>query len=348
MLAPPWVPIPPPAYGGIELVVGLLGEGLARRGHEVVLVAAPGSRVEGVRIVAPLPALPPQIGSGGFELSHILGGLGELAECDVVVDHSGPLASVLLSHQAPPVMHVVHGPLDARSSGIYAEACAHAPNLRLAALSQAQRRLAPGLPYAGVCGNGVDVAAIPFRATSDGYLAFLGRMSPEKGADAAIAIARAARLPLRIAAKCREPEEIAYFERVVEPHLGPDVEWLGEIGPEQKYALLGGASALVFPIDWPEPFGMVMVEAMACGTPVLATRRGSVPEVVRDGVTGFVRDEPDQLVAAVERLADISRVRCRAHVERNFSAEAMTLSYERLLVPMASASLNGHRRLSLV
>jgi glycosyltransferase involved in cell wall biosynthesis len=155
-------------------------------------------------------------------------------------------------------------------------------------------------------------------------------MSPEKGAAEAIEVARAAGVPLRMAAKCREPEEREYFEREVRPRLGPDVEWLGELDGPRKHALLAGARALVFPIDWSEPFGMVMVEAMACGTPVIATRRGSVPEVVEEGVTGFVRDDLRGLVEAVGRLDGFDRLRCRRTVAERFSLERMIASYERL------------------
>jgi glycosyltransferase involved in cell wall biosynthesis len=191
-----------------------------------------------------------------------------------------------------------------------------------------------------VCHNGLALDSAPFRAQPDGYLAFLGRMSPEKGPADAIRIARRAGLPLLIGAKCREPAEHAYFAQHVAPALGPDVVWLGELNAAEKYDLLAGARALLFPIAWPEPFGMVMIEAMACGTPVLATARGSVPEVVADGVTGFVRSTPDELVEAVARIGEIDRRACRRRVAELFSAEAMTAGYERL----ARSELPARRR----
>jgi glycosyltransferase involved in cell wall biosynthesis len=156
-------------------------------------------------------------------------------------------------------------------------------------------------------------------------------MSPDKGPAEAIRIARRAGLPLMIAAKCREPAEHAYFAEHVEPQLGPDVLWLGELNAAKKFELLAGARALVFPISWPEPFGMVMIEAMACGTPVLATSHGSVPEVVADGVTGFVRSTADELVETVARLSVIDRRACRRRVAELFSADAMTAGYEDLV-----------------
>jgi glycosyltransferase involved in cell wall biosynthesis len=330
LLAPPWVPVPPPSYGGIEQVVATLASGLAARGHEVVLVAAPGSHLPGVRTAIPLRRLPGMIGDAACEWRHVLAAGDALEGCDVVIDHSGPLGALLTCGTGATALHVTHGPLDASSTEIYAGIARQAPDLRLVAISAAQRASAPGLPFAGVCHNGIAVDEVPFRARDDGYLAFLGRMCPEKGPAEAIRIARAAGRRLLIGAKCREPAEHAYFEEHVAPELGPDVVWLGELDAARKYELLGGAAALLFPIDWPEPFGMVMIEAMACGTPVLATARGSVPEVVADGVTGFVRDRAEALVEAVGRIAEIDRHACRRRVAERFSGDAMTDGYLRL------------------
>ena len=331
LLAPPWVPIPPPSYGGIEQVVATLAEGLVERGHEVVLVAAPGSAVEGVTVVSPLEAIPDVIGESAADWRHALAGVDALADVDVVIDHSGPLGALLTSRLPAAALHVTHGPLDLVPTEIYAGIARHSPRLRLVAISEAQRAMAPELPFAGVCHNGLALDAATFRERPEGYLAFLGRMSPEKGPADAIRIARQAGLPLLIGAKCREEAEHAYFAEHVEPFIGPDVVWLGELTATEKYELLGGARALLFPIAWPEPFGMVMIEAMACGTPVLATARGSVPEVVADGVTGFVRDTPDELIETVGRIGEIDRRACRRRVAERFSADAMTAGYERLV-----------------
>jgi len=339
LLAPPWVPVPPPSYGGIEQVVATLAAGLVERGHEVVLVAAPGSEIDGVELVSPLASLPGIIGEPASDWRHALAGLDALAGVDIVIDHSGPLGALLTSRLPVPGLHVTHGPLDFIPLEIYEGIARHFPRLRLVAISEAQRTMAPSLPFAGVCHNGLDLDGVPFRAEPSGYLAFLGRMSPEKGPADAIGIARAAGLPLLIGAKCREPAEHEYFARHVAPALGPDVVWLGELDAAGKYALLTGARALLFPIDWPEPFGMVMIEAMACGTPVLATARGSVPEVVADGVTGFVRPTPGELVECVARLPEIDPSTCRRWVADRFSADVMTARYEQL----AHAELRGIR-----
>ena len=345
LLAPPWIPVPPPAYGGIEQVVDLKARCLVDAGHEVTLVAAPGSQVAGVELVSPLHRLPDHIGLAADEHLHVLPALAALAETDVVIDHSGLLGALVTSKGRVPAAHVVHSPLGGVANQVYAALARHSPRLRLIAISAAQRSLAPGLPFAGVCHNGIDATSVPFRAQAGDYLAFLGRMSPDKGAAEAIAIARRAGLPIRIAAKCREPAELEYFADYVEPELGPDVEWLGELPPEQKFELLAGARALVFPISWSEPFGMVMIEAMACGTPVLATPRGSVPEVVADGRTGFVREDVDGLARAVARLDEIDREACRRHVIDRFSGEAMADAYEQIIENML-AEQGARRRLA--
>ncbi|MGH3778003.1 MAG: glycosyltransferase [Pseudonocardiaceae bacterium] len=334
LLAPPWIPIPPPAYGVIERVVALQAAGLAAAGHDVTLVAAPGSAVRGVRVVSPLDGLPAQIGMATDEWRHVLGGLDALSDVDAVIDHSGPLGALLSAQSPVPALHVVHGSLETELLGIYDGLVARAPRLRLIAISRSQRKAAPHLPFAGVCHNAVDVEEVPFRASSEGYLAFLGRMAPEKGAAEAIALARDAGLPLLIAAKCREPAEQAYFERAVKPHLGPDVVFLGELGREATYDFLSRAAALLFPICWREPFGMVLVEAMACGTPVLATNRGAVSEIVRDGVTGFVRDTTAELAGVIGRIGEIDRAACRNHVAEFFSSAALVRGYAKLLAPM--------------
>ncbi|MDQ2881202.1 MAG: glycosyltransferase [Actinomycetota bacterium] len=336
LLAPPWIPVPPPDYGGIERVVALQAAGLAAAGHDVTLVAAPGSAIRGVRVVSPLDALPAQIGMATEEWRHVLGGLDALADVDVdtVIDHSGPLGALLSAQGPVPALHVVHGSMDGELLGLYNGLVARAPQLRLVAISRSQRQAAPHLPFAGVCYNAVDVKEVPFRASSEGYLAFLGRMAPEDGAADAIALARQAGLPLLIAAECCEPVEKAYFERAVAPHLGPDVVFLGELGREATHDFLSRAAAVLSPISWRESFGMVLVAAMACGTPVLATNRGAVSEIVRDGVTGFVRETTAELAVVIGRIGEIDRATCRSHVAEHFSSAALVRSYAKLLAPM--------------
>jgi glycosyltransferase involved in cell wall biosynthesis len=344
VVAPPWIPVPAPAYGGIEAVVaGTAGE-LARRGHDVALAAAPGSDVPGARTMTPLPALPEQIGLSADEWGHLVPTLALFADREVVIDHSGPLGALLMGQAGPPALHVVHGPLGDAERAVYRAVCHAAPRLRLVAISRSQRGAGPGLPWAGVAHNGLDLDALPAGEGNGGYLAFLGRMTPDKGVAEAISVAREAGMPLRIAAKCREPAELEYFEREVEPLLGDDVAWLGEVDEAGKIALLADAAALVFPIRWPEPFGMVMIESMAVGTPVLATRWGSVAEVVRHGVTGIVRERPEELARDVPRALELDREACREHVARNFSLARMTDRHERLLAAACAAGAERRRR----
>lgn len=309
----------------------MLCDRLAARGHEIVLVAAPGSDPRDVETIAPLASVPAEMGVGHHELLHALAGLERIGDCDVILEHSGALGALLACGAGVPVLHVLHGPLDGDARALYALVCRRAPQLRLVTISRAQAATAPELPVLGVAYNGIDVERVPYGDHPGEDLAFLGRMAPEKGATAAIAIARRAGRRLRIAAKCREPAEREYFDRAVAPLLGPGVEWLGELGTADKFALLRDSAALVFPIDWSEPFGMVMIEAMASGTPVLATPRGSVPEVVESGVTGLVSDDHERLADAAADARRFDRAACRAHVERRFSADAMADGYERLI-----------------
>ena len=337
MLAPPWVPVPPPAYGGIENVVADLLRALAARGHHVTLVAAPGSELPGAQVIRVIDELPVVMGHADVDLGHGLGGYDALEDVDVIVDHTGPAGALLSAWSRAPVLHVCHNRVDGPAGAAFRGIARRVPELRLVAISHAQRRLGATLPFAGVCPNGIDVDSVPFREHHDGYLAFVGRMSPDKAPDAAIRIARAAGLPIRVAAKCRDAGERAYFEERVRPLLGPDVEWLGELSGHDARALMAGAAALVFPIDWPEPFGMVMIEAMAGGTPVLGTPCGAVPEIVDEGVTGFVRLHEDELAAAAARLDEIDRRACRARVRERYSSAAMADAYERLARTVATA-----------
>jgi glycosyltransferase involved in cell wall biosynthesis len=339
MIAPPWFPVPPPAYGGTEAVVALLADGLVAEGVEVTLFASGDSSTDAELEYVHVEAPSASIGEMALELEHVLACLSQAEEFDLVHDHSGLLALTLAASLETPFVHTVHGPLTGHSGTLYHAATTFNRHASLIGLTQAQRRPAPTLPWLATCANAIDVGAFPVREGHDGYLAFLGRMSPEKGAREAIEVARAAGLELRIAAKCREPLEQAYFEAHVGPHLGHGVEYLGELGHADKAELLAGALALVFPIDWEEPFGLVLIEAAACGTPVVATRRGSVPEVVVDGVTGVVVDTPAEMPAALERVRRLEPARMRDLVERRFSVERMVQSYldayESLLDPRA-------------
>jgi glycosyltransferase involved in cell wall biosynthesis len=328
MVAPPWFEVPPRAYGGIESVCYELVQGLLARGHDVTLIAAGRNHSDG-RFVATYRVPPPGLGKPEatiLELVHSARAARaiEAIEPDLVHDHSlaGPLVALGRRH---PTLVTVHGPVGGNEAEFYRSL---APEVSLVALSRAQRRQAPDLHWAGVVHNGIRVSEYPFRSRKSEYLLFLGRMSPDKGPDIAIDLARDVGLPLIIAAKCAEPKERTYFDERIRPRLGAGVEWFGEADAREKKQLLAGARCLLSPLQWEEPFGLVFIEALACGTPVAALRRGSVPEILVDGVTGFIRNQPDELSEAMLRIETIDPLACRRHVERHFTVEHMVSGYE--------------------
>ncbi|MCW2586140.1 MAG: glycosyl transferase, group 1 [Frankiales bacterium] len=327
MVAPPYYAVPPPAYGGIESVVADLVDGLVERGHHLTLVAA-GRR--GTRAQRYLPACDvPRSGELGELLPELLhaarvGGLLEQLDIDLVHDHA--LATPLLARRRPvPTLVTAHGPVTGESGAYYR---ALRDTVRLVGLSDAQRGAAADLPWVATVPNGVRVETYPFRSDKEPFALFLGRFHPQKAPHLAIDAARAAGLPLVLAGKCSEPLEQEYFRRQVAPRLGPDVTVFGVADAGAKRDLLQRACCLLFPICWEEPFGLVMIEAMACGTPVVALRRGAVPEVVVDGVTGVVVDAAADLPAAVSAARRLCALDCRTHVEASFSTAAMTAGYE--------------------
>jgi glycosyltransferase involved in cell wall biosynthesis len=327
MVAPPWFAVPPTGYGGIERVVSVLTEGLVAAGHDVTLFAAEGS-VTSARLVTPL-RFAPTLGdpaSVSDELFHTTAAFLRSCEFDVLHDHTGmgPALGAMLNGRVP-VVHTLHGPWTVRGRRLYG--LVH-DRLHLVAISQAQRAANPDLGYAGVVYNGIDLATHPFQRAKEDFLLFVGRISPEKRPEVAVEVARAAKLPLVMLIKRSEPAERAYFDEVVTPFLGEDVLVVDQPPHEVKVDLMGRARALLFPIDWPEPFGLVMTEAMACGTPVIARPLGAASEVVSDGVTGFLCSTQQQMVDAVSRCTKINPQDCRTRVAEHFSAQAMVTAYQ--------------------
>jgi glycosyltransferase involved in cell wall biosynthesis len=331
MVAPPWVPVPPPAYGGIELAIDVLARGLAARGQRVRLFTV-GSSTCPVRREWVLPEPPDRIGDDLDGLTHALAAYEALADCDVIHDHTlaGP-ALAAAGWDGPPVVTTNHGPFDNRLSALYRRT---APRVPLIAISADQAAAAPdGVPVAVVIPHGVDLDAYPARLTrrgAGGYLLCLGRMSPTKGIDLAIHAARAAGRRLVIAAKCREPDEVAYYHQVIEPLLDDRITYVGEVDHTRKVDLLRGADALLNPIAWPEPFGLVMVEALACGTPVIATPNGAAKEIVDHGRCGWLAANLDDLTTAIEAAYNgaIDRRQCRHHAVTHYSMQAMAREHE--------------------
>jgi glycosyltransferase involved in cell wall biosynthesis len=243
-------------------------------------------------------------------------------DVDIVHDHSlaGPLVAL---GRATPTVVTSHGPLHSWVGDYYG-----ALRLPLVAISDAQREEAPGLPWVATVHNAIDVQAYRFRSAKDGYALFLGRISPEKGAHVAPAIARAAGVPLVMAAKCNEPDERRYFDEAVAPAFGPETTWVGEVGGDQRKDLLAGASCLVVPVQREEPFGLVMVEALASGTPVVGLARGAVPEIVRHGETGWVCDDVEKLGHYVARAGEIDPEACRHDALRRFDLPVFVERHE--------------------
>lgn len=320
IVAPPWVPVPPPAYGGTENVLDTLARGLTRAGHEVQLCTTGDSTCPVARSSVFERAI--GIGSGNSvdEIRHVIHAYSAIQDADVVHDHTlvGPLYSAVFPDL--PVVTTNHGPFSADLIDLYRVLAARVPVI---AISHHQASTAVGVPIAAVVHHGVNLDDVPLGTGGGGYAVFLGRMHPGKAPHVAARLARAAGVPLRIAAKMHEPAEREYFDAEVRPLLGGDVTYVGEMDRREKLELLGAATCLVNPIAWPEPFGMVMIEALACGTPVITTPFGAAPEIVEDGVVGFVRTGEPALAGALERIGEIDRSACRRRVERYFSMQAM-------------------------
>ena len=327
MVAPPYFPVPPDGYGGVEAVVADLIDGLVERGHHVTLIGAGGHRTKAQRFVATRArTCPDQLGEPMGEVLHAarviqaLDGLGH----DLVHDHTlaGPL---LAPHRRCPTVVTAHGPVEGDPGAYYHSLGEH---ISLVAISQAQRKTSPDLAWLATIHNAVRVETFPFNSQKERFALFLGRFHPDKAPHLAIDAAREAGLPIVLAGKCAELTEKSYFEAEVEPRLGRDVTLFGVAGAVQKRDLLARASCLLFPVRWDEPFGLVMVEAMACGTPVIALRRGAVPEVVIDGETGIIVDDPADLGPATAAACSIDPFACRRRAERAFGVEAMAEHYE--------------------
>jgi glycosyltransferase involved in cell wall biosynthesis len=329
-IAPPWFTVPPAAYGGIELVVSLLADGLTARGHDVTLVASGGSETKAA-LATPLDKTPEPalLGNVWFEAFHALVAYLQAASFDVIHDHSGVVGPALgsLLGGRPPVVHTLHGPWTEPARRYYRLLD---ERVHLVAVSNAQRDDFPELRYAAVVRNGIDVDAYPFSDRKDDYLIFIGRANPDKGPAQAIEVARRARIPLIMVVKKQEPFEVSYWDEMVAPLVTDEVEVLEELDHTTKVRLLAGARALIFPIQWAEPFGLVMVEAMACGTPVIACPAGAAVEIVEEGTNGFLRHSVDELAEVVARADECSPAACRARVAQDFSASAMVDAYERL------------------
>ena len=326
-IAPLTEAVPPRLYGGTERVVSYLTEELVRAGHEVTLFAS-GDSITNADLVPVWPQalrLDPSIRD--FIAPHIY--MMELVreradEFDVLHFHCDYWSFSLFGRQATPFVTTLHGRLDLPELSPIYDCFPHVP---LVSISESQRLPLPRANFVATIHHGLPEKLLTPRPVKPGYLAFLGRICPEKRPDRAIRIARAAGLPLKIAAKVDRVDE-EYFQQVIRPMIdGKDVELIGEIGDHAKSDFLSGAIGVLMPIGWPEPFGLVMIEAMACGAPVIAFNQGSVPEIIEDGLTGFIVEDEAEAVAAVGRLPTLSRAAIRRCFEQRFTAQRMAEDY---------------------
>jgi glycosyltransferase involved in cell wall biosynthesis len=330
LIAPPWLPVPPPEYGGTETVVDLLARGLASRGCQVTLFAT-GDSTCPVRQCSVWDRPGPVINEPHVELRHVQAAYDALADVDIVHDHTllGPWWAATeglrgTGRPGPPVVSTLHGPL---SDEIRRLSASLVGAVSLVAISRSQRDAAPEVPVSAVIHHGVELDRFPVGTGDGDYVLFLGRMCPDKGAHRAIVAARGAGRRIMLAAKMREDAERTYFRECVEPLLGPDAIYLGEVGGARKLELIAAAEALINPIRWAEPFGLVMIESLACGTPVLSFGEGAAPEIVRDGRTGFLCADESEMVVRLRELHHLDRSACRADVAERFSAERMVADH---------------------
>ncbi len=328
-VAPLWERVPPPAYGGIELVVGLLTDELVRRGHEVTLFAS-GDSVT----LAQLESVHPRAirtdstvkEYGIYEMLQLSQVYERADEFDIIHSHMGAIALPYANLVKTPTVHTLHGIFTPDNEKLFT----YARNQHYVSISQAQREPRLGLNCVDTVYNGIDPAIYKFRSQPETppYLAFLGRLSPEKGPHLAIEIAKRSGWRLKMAGKVDQVDR-EFFEREIAPQIdGDQIQYLGEANHAQKCELMGGAVVTLFPITWREPFGLVMIESMATGTPVIAMEMGSTPEVIADGKTGFLCKTVEECIAAIDKAVDLNRYDCRDRVLSHFSVTRMTEGYE--------------------
>jgi glycosyltransferase involved in cell wall biosynthesis len=338
-IAPLWESVPPLRYGGTERVVHYLTEELVRLGHEVVLFASGDSQTT-AELHACVPEALRLAGHKGDPTIHEIIQIDRVLEqsdrFDILHFHTGHFHFPYTGRLSVPFLNTMHGPLNHPDQ---AHLYAHFDQAPLVSISDAQRRPIPDAHWLGTIHHGLPTDLYRLESSPSDYLAFVGRVSPEKRLDRAIEIATAVGLPLKVAAKIDRADQ-TYWRETIEPMLAgnPLVEFIGEVDDAGKQDLLGNARALLFPIDWPEPFGLVMIEANACGTPVVAWHNGSTPEVIEEGVNGFLVSTIEEAVAAVRRVGTLDRARVRGDFEQRFAVTRQAREYERIYSHLIQAS----------
>jgi glycosyltransferase involved in cell wall biosynthesis len=327
LIAPPWVPVPPPAYGGTENVIDNLARGLKELGHDVSLFTV-GDSTCPVRMeyLYREPVAP--IGLTVAESAHVLAAYEALADVDLIHDHTllGPLVAGMPGIHRPPVVTTNHGPFTDHTRPIWSQI---ARNASIICISHSQARASGSVPVSAVIHHGIDLDVHRAGPGDGDHLMFVGRMSAVKGVHHAVRIAKKAGWRLVMSTKMREAEEIDYFNEAVRPLLTADDETPSEMPLRRRLALLGSARAMLNPITWREPFGLVMAESLASATPVLAFPNGAAPEIVDPGRTGFLCRDEDEMVEAIGRIGEIDRDQCRNAAQRRFSLQRMARDHER-------------------
>lgn len=340
MVLPPWFKVPPEGYGGIEVVVSLLTDGLIEQGHSVTLFSIGASKTKAQLFDVYDSEMesyldePPSLFLTILS-THTLACYMEISEgdFDLVHDHSWKEGLLCAKFLNIPIVHTLHSPIDAENREFYSLFLRYeAEQMHFVTISDFQQSCLPGLNYAGTVYNGILFDEYPFCDKKDDFYFFIGRFNTEKAPHLACEVAEKLGLKLILAGKVREQAERTYFDQYVRPYLGKEIEYIGEVGhwSKEKMELLSRGKGYLYPIQWDEPFGITMVEAMACGTPVLTFKRGSTTEVVEHGVTGFVVENMDEFM---ERLMDLDRIeaiKCRERVERMFTDRTMVENYERV------------------
>lgn len=337
-IAPVIESVPPKKYGGTERVVSALTEELVKRGHEVTLFAS-GDSVTKAKLVSAYPKairnarLKDIYGPNYWTMLNIGMAYERQEEFDIIHDHNGHLSLPTANVCPKPVVMTLHGSFDTTNRQFYSKL---GKKVNFVSISKAQAKPAPNLNWVGNVYNGLPMKDFPFSATHDGYLLYCGRLSMEKGAHIAINVAQSLNLPLIMAAKL-DFLDMPFFQEYIGHRLSSDIRWVGEVDDIERNRLMSKARCLLHPITWPEPFGLTMIEAMACGCPVIAINKGSIPEVIKNKKTGFVVENDEEMADAVDKIKNIDRKFCREYALENFSAERMTSDYEKIYEKLLQA-----------
>jgi len=344
MVLPPWFKIPPEGYGGIEVIASLLVDGLVQKGHEVTLCTVSSSSTKAHifsvfddEMKSCLDGPPSSFLN--IALTHTLASYIEISkgDYDIIHDHTWKEGLGCGAFMDMPIVHTLHGPINEENIRFYSF-LKNYPRIYFVTISDYQQTCLPGLNYVGTVYNGIDLPRYPYCEEKEDFFFYLGRFNEEKAPHLACEVAEKLGKKLILAGKVHEAAERSYFKEHVEPHLSDNISFVGELGhwSEEKMRLFSRAKGYLYPIQWEEPFGITMAEAMACGTPVVTFKRGSAPEVVAHRITGFVAETMEEFIASVERVNEISPRACRHRVEHMFSAGAMVDNYERVYMKALS------------